>query len=83
VRLEQRIMIGPEMSRCAPATYGGVEHEADAQSDKLSSGGSPKRALVSAAAIVVAAAAPTALSRLGKRNRRAAEEYVVSVETIL
>src|SRR6185295_5897589 len=28
VRLEQRIMIGTEMSRCAPAMYGGVEHAA-------------------------------------------------------
>src|SRR6185436_11929164 len=26
VRLEQRIVIGTEMSRCAPTMYGGVEH---------------------------------------------------------
>src|SRR5712691_11333301 len=29
VRLEQRIMIGAEMSRCAPAVNGGVEHAAE------------------------------------------------------
>ena len=28
VRLEQRIMIGAEMSRCAPTMNGGVEHAA-------------------------------------------------------
>jgi hypothetical protein len=28
VRLEERIMIGAEMSWCAPATNGGVEHAA-------------------------------------------------------
>src|SRR6266852_583871 len=29
VRLEQRIMIGTEMSRCAPTMNGGVEHAAE------------------------------------------------------
>jgi hypothetical protein len=29
VRFEQRIMIGTEMSRCAPTMYGGVEHAAE------------------------------------------------------
>src|SRR4029450_2082887 len=30
VRLEQRIVIGAEVARCAPAMNGGVEHAADA-----------------------------------------------------
>src|SRR5258705_5350010 len=29
VRLEQRIMIGTEMPRCAPTMYSGVEHAAE------------------------------------------------------
>src|ERR1700681_201484 len=35
VRLEERIMIGAEMSWCAPTTNGGVEHAAKVAIDRI------------------------------------------------